>query len=131
MVGHARLRIARGDSGDELRSLGMSWDDGRAPGLAPAQGLFAVNEGDAVLLPYAAVTGGATLIENGANIAAEVNPRRGAGVAVKGKIRSGRDYCCTGDRGDGLPESHVRALVTMMLVIASGATVRAANTRAL
>src|SRR5215470_10834024 len=123
MVRHARLRIARGDPGDELGSLGMTRHDGRAPGLAAAQGLIAVNERDAVLLPHAAVTGGAGLIQDRANIAAEVNPRGGTAVphqVVRGDVRSSRDCRCSCDHHNLLAESHWCSLLTMMLVIASG-----------
>ena len=73
MEWHPRFGILGSDSFDQLGIVGIAGNDGGPARLSLAQRFFAKGEGDACLLADSSVAGTAILIQNGADVAAEVN----------------------------------------------------------
>ena len=75
MQGHAHFRIMRGDARDQLGRAGVARNDDGAAGLAFAQSLFALGEGDAGRLFHPAMAGDALAVENRPYVAVEIHGR--------------------------------------------------------
>ena len=72
MEWHPRIRVGGGDPRHQFRIIGFSRNNRSIAGFAGAQRLFTKQEGDAVLLAYSSVARHAVLIQDRANVAAEV-----------------------------------------------------------
>lgn len=83
MVGHARFRIGRSQSGDQFGLIRFAGHDRATSGFSYAQCLFSKNERDPILLPDPTVTRDAVLIQDGSYIAAEAH-------LITGPLRSER-----------------------------------------
>ena len=83
---HAIIKVARGDSPDELAFLGLPRDDGALLGRGRLERFFPVKEAQAAFLLHAPVALEADRRENRANVAVEVD-RRG----LSGESSSGED----------------------------------------
>ena len=84
--GHAVLvAVGQEDAVEEFRFAGLAGDDGGFAGLAGGEGLVALGEGDVAGLFDAAVAGGAVLVEDGADVAVEVDGGGGGGAGTDGE----------------------------------------------
>jgi hypothetical protein len=73
MVRHAHFGILRGDSGNQLGSIGVPGNDCPPTRFPGAKRLFAKHKGDAAFLTDATVAGNAVLIQDWPNVAAEIH----------------------------------------------------------
>src|SRR5215472_5368696 len=73
MVGHALVGIFGCDSLDQFGRVRVSRNNGAAARFSPTQRLFSEDKGDPVLLANSSVAGDTILIENRADIPAEID----------------------------------------------------------
>jgi hypothetical protein len=76
---HAVVFVGADDAGDHLRFFRVARDHDGQAGLAFAEHVVSVKEGNVARLHHAAVAGGAVFRENGAHVAVELDGRPGYG----------------------------------------------------
>jgi len=74
MQRHAHVGVFRGDPRNQLRRIGVPWDDCLSPGFAFAQCLISEDKGDIIFLPDATVTRDTILIKDWPDISTEIHP---------------------------------------------------------